>query len=239
MIETGRARKALIDRFGDYPAMVASRLRPYLEGAAFSAVSPVSGEGLPEVEAFDAYVIMGSRHAVYDDLPWLDPLKRFIAKAAGLGIPLAGICFGHQIMAEALGGRVEKAEVGWMTGATDYSVCGTNATIRSMVFHQDQVVAQPPDSEVVLSNVACPIAGLLYTRIPAVSVQAHPEFDEPFMRELLRYTRGNPVDSAIVDEALDRMGGPLDQERFFRVLALVLAKTGETRSVTALLAGRR
>lgn len=236
-IETGVGAAALTERFGDYPAMAEAYLRPYLDGADFSIVRPVRGEPLPEADAFDAYVILGSKHSVYDDLPWIEPLKRFIRQAVEARIPMVGVCFGHQIMAEALGGAVAKAQSGWIAGPAEYSVTGSAGTIRSIALHQDQVVVQPPDSELVLHSEDCPLAGLLYQDGLALSVQAHPEFDPAFIRALLSLLRANPIDPALVDRALDRLDGPLDQQRFFRALALVLANRGDRQVVLSALTG--
>ena len=99
-IETGAGNAELVERFGDYPSMTLSFLQPHLEGATFSVVSPATGERLPDAGAFDGYVILGSRHGVYDPLPWIEPLKHLIRHAADRRIPMVGICFGHQIMAD-------------------------------------------------------------------------------------------------------------------------------------------
>ena len=77
------------------------------------SVSVVRGERPASALDFDGWLITGSRHGVYDDLFWMPPLQDFIRELADQQIPLVGICFGHQIIAEALGGRVVKSDRGW------------------------------------------------------------------------------------------------------------------------------
>ena len=93
-----------------------------MPNAQFDTVSIVNGDPLPNPIAYSGYVIMGSRYSVYDKLPWIKPLKQFIRDCAAAAIPQVGICFGHQVMAEALGGRVEPAENGWIAGSEDYQL---------------------------------------------------------------------------------------------------------------------
>ena len=56
----------------------------------------------------DGWLITGSRHGAYEDHPWIPPLEEFIRDAYAAQVPLVGICFGHQIIAQAMGGKVEK-----------------------------------------------------------------------------------------------------------------------------------
>ena len=72
-------------------------------------------------EEQDGYIVTGSPAGVYDDLPWIEPLKTFLVQAKGKA-KLVGICFGHQIMAEAFGGRVEKSDRGWGIGLHRYQI---------------------------------------------------------------------------------------------------------------------
>jgi GMP synthase-like glutamine amidotransferase len=167
----------------------------------------VNGETLPAPEAMDAWLLTGSRHGVYDDLPWIAPLMDFIRRAAATKRPVVGVCFGHQILAEALGGRVEKAAIGWRVGLEQYttSLGGETQTVAMPAFHQDQVVMQPPGSEVVASSPACAYAALRYTDAPILSVQFHPEFSRPYLADLIAVLAkqdaapGLPVD-AIMDD---------------------------------------
>lgn len=187
ILETGFPPRELQPRFGTYARMFAD----LLGAEAIEAVYDVTHGAYPErVEDHAAYLITGSSAGAYDDLPWIEPLKRFLVAAKGKA-KLIGICFGHQIMAEAFGGRVVKSDKGWGIGLQDYAVNGgtpwTEGTRRIAVpvCHQDQVTEQPPNSTLVGGNDFCPIGMLTYDDQPAISVQFHPEFDPAFVGALI------------------------------------------------------
>ncbi|WP_341897794.1 type 1 glutamine amidotransferase [Ferrovibrio terrae] len=184
IIECGPVPAPLRERYVSYPAMFRTQLQPLLPTATFETIAVAA---LGDVAAFDAYLLTGSRHGVYDDLPWIAPLKDFIRAAARLQRPMVGVCFGHQIIAEALGGRVEKAAAGWRVGLEQYttSLNGDTQSVMMPAFHQDQIVVQPPDTEVVANTAACPFAALRYTAAPILSVQFHPEFSLPYLTDLI------------------------------------------------------
>jgi len=213
IIECGPVPAALQARHGSYPEMFAAQLAPLLPFASFETVSVVNGETLPEPEAMDAWLLTGSRHGVYDDLPWIAPLKDFIRAAAEIKRPLVGVCFGHQIVAEAMGGRVEKAAIGWRVGLERYTtrLDGDDRAVALPAFHQDQVIAKPPHAEVVAHSPACAYAALRYTGAPILSLQFHPEFSRPYLADLIAVLAkqdaepGLPVD-ATANEAGDDTG---------------------------------
>jgi GMP synthase-like glutamine amidotransferase len=187
IIEPGHIPKPLQAQYISYPAMFATQLGIMLPNTAFTTISVVNGETLPAPDACDAWLIPGSRHGVYDDLPWIEPLKDFIRAAAKLKRPMAGVCFGHQIIAEALGGRVEKAAIGFRIGMERYetTIDGAAGSIMMPAFHQDQIVVQPPHSDVVARTEACAFAALRYTDGPVFSVQFHPEFSRAYLADLI------------------------------------------------------
>jgi GMP synthase-like glutamine amidotransferase len=190
IIECGLIPEALRSRYDGYGAMFARQLGALLPGAGFEVISIVQGAALPAPDAFDAWVIPGSKHGVYDDLPWIAPLKAFIREAAKLQRPMVGVCFGHQIIAEALGGRVEKAAQGFRVGLEQYRTSpgltgNGEQTVTMPAFHQDQIVVQPPQSEIVASSPACAFAALRYTEAPVLSVQFHPEFSRAYLADLI------------------------------------------------------
>ena len=185
ILETGRPPAALAERFGDYPAMFATMLGPEFELEVFDVPS---GE-LPDGSEHAAYLITGSPAGVYDDLPWIAPLLHFIRRATDK--KLVGICFGHQALAEALGGKVEKSDKGWGIGLQRYVIDrrqpwmdGENA-ISVPASHQDQVVIQPPNTQIVASSDFTPFAGFAWTDRPAISFQFHPEFEPDYAKALI------------------------------------------------------
>jgi len=189
IIECGPVPEALRAQYVSYPAMFAAQLGALLPGATFTTISVVNGAALPTPDACDAWLIPGSRYGVYDPLPWIEPLKDFIRGVAReKRQPMVGVCFGHQIIAEALGGKVEKAAIGFRAGMERYETTvggGAPQVVTMPASHQDQVVVQPPDSEVVAKTAACAFAGLRYKNAPVLSVQFHPEFSRAYLSDLI------------------------------------------------------
>jgi GMP synthase-like glutamine amidotransferase len=185
ILETGRPPGALAEQFGDYPTMFGHMLGDGFEIETFDAEH---GE-LPDPASDSAYLITGSPAGVYEPLPWIDPLRQFI-RAAGQA-KMIGICFGHQAMAEALGGQVEKSEKGWGAGLHRYSVVTRErwmdhaGNISIPASHQDQVVIQPPNTDVTVMSNFTEFAGLAWTDRPAISFQFHPEFSPAFAKALI------------------------------------------------------
>jgi GMP synthase-like glutamine amidotransferase len=200
VLETGVPPDPLANAFGSYPDMFAQLLGPGYKLEVFDAQK---GE-LPDSASHGAYMITGSPAGVYDPLPWIAPLEAFIRAAEGA--KMIGICFGHQVMAEALGGQVIKSPKGWGTGLHHYEVIRpqrwTNGEKQIAVpaSHQDQLVVQPTSTEVVAASDFTPFAALAWTDRPAISFQFHPEFSPAYAKALIekRYDRVNSPDEAIV-----------------------------------------
>lgn len=171
ILETGLLPDDLRKAHGAYPDMFARLLAPH--GFEFRTWSVVNGDFPSGPDAADGWLITGSRHGAYDDLPFIPPLEALIRDIRAAGRPLVGICFGHQIIAQALGGRVEKFAGGWSVGPQTYDFGGK--ALRLMAWHQDQVTELPPGAEVIAASDFCPYAGLRYGDT-VLSVQAHPEF---------------------------------------------------------------
>ena len=191
ILRTGTPPEPLAERFGSYESMFARLL-----GSGFeTVVYDVEMREFPErPEAHPAYLITGSPAGVYDPLPWIAPLEGFLRSAKGKA-KLVGVCFGHQVMAEAFGGQVEKSKRGWGVGLQDYVVkeradwMDDVPSIAVPVSHQDQIVLQPPASRVIAGNAFSPFGMLEYEDQPAFSMQFHPEFEPDFARALIETRR--------------------------------------------------
>lgn len=185
ILETGRPPRDLAARFGDYPAMFAQLLGPGFEMESFD----VQNGKLPGAGSHSAYLITGSPAGVYEPLPWIGPLQDFIRSTGHA--KMVGICFGHQIMAEALGGHVVKSHKGWGAGLHRYDVVRREPwmdearAISAPASHQDQVLSQPPNTEVIARSDFTPFAALAWTDRPAISFQFHPEFSREFAQALI------------------------------------------------------
>lgn len=182
ILQTGLAPDALSD-MGDYPDMFARLLAGH--GFTFRTFRVLDGQFPAHVTDCAGWLITGSRHGVYEDHPWIPPLEQFIRDSLAAHVPMVGICFGHQIIAQALGGRVEQFKGGWAVGAQDYDFGGQNLTLNA--WHRDQVVQAPEGAKVIATNEFCANAALLYDH--ALTIQAHPEFRPDFIDGLMK-TRG-------------------------------------------------
>jgi GMP synthase-like glutamine amidotransferase len=202
VLETGRPPAALQPAHGDYPSMFADLLGQGFETQAFD----VQAGDLPDAAAFDGAIITGSAAGVYEDHGWIPPLLEWIRDARGR-TRLVGVCFGHQAMAQALGGRVEKSGRGWGVGLHRYRVVEAQpwmtpvlTQIALSASHQDQVVVKPDEARVTLSSDFTPYAGLAWGD-DAISLQPHPEFSRAFTGALVEGRRGR-IEEAVVDQAI-------------------------------------
>lgn len=202
--------------FGGYPDMFRRLLG---EDAYDYAVFDVEAGGLPaSPTAAEAWLVTGSSAGVYDPLPWIEALKDFLRAARGQA-PLVGVCFGHQVMAEAFGGRVIKSPKGWGVGEQTYRVLRREpwmdgaGEIRLPGSHQDQVVEAPPGAEVIAASDFTPFGALAYRDQPAISIQLHPEFEPAYAIALIEARRGSRYSDAEADRAIASYGAPDDRAR--------------------------
>ena len=207
ILQTGLAPEALAPEMGDYPDMFARLLEGH--GFTFRTYKVVEGEFPKGVADCQGWLITGSRHGVYEDHPWIPPLEQFIRDCFTAHVPVVGICFGHQIVAQAMGGKVERFASGWAVGATDYDFAGEKLTLNA--WHRDQVVQAPPGAKVIASNDFCANAALLYDD-RALTVQAHPEFRPAFVDGLMK-TRGKGlVPDEVMAAAATRLADPIQDK---------------------------
>ena len=205
ILQCGHFPDDLRGEMGDYDAMFATLLGG--RGFLFETYAVVDGIFPSGPEACDGWLITGSRHGAYDDLPWIPPLESLIRAIRDAGKPLVGVCFGHQIIAQALGGRVEKVDRGWAIGRQVYDFGGTEIPL--IAWHQDQVVDLPEGARVVASNDFCPNAALVYgDRI--FTVQPHPEFTAAALDGLIRKRGPGLVPEAQLAEAEAGLDRPVD-----------------------------
>ncbi|MEC7257403.1 MAG: type 1 glutamine amidotransferase [Pseudomonadota bacterium] len=187
ILQTGHAPKELSGEFDDYDLMFQS----LLGGHDFTfATYDVESGTLPDSAAeADGWLITGSRHGAYEDHPWIAPLETLIREIKDKGQPLVGVCFGHQIIAQALGGKVEKYPGGWAIGRTEYDMGDRKIALNA--WHQDQVTELPAGATVLASNDFCANASVSYGD-SILTIQPHPEYDADFIAGLIR-TRGKGV----------------------------------------------
>lgn len=103
--------------FKCYAEMFRSLLDSVDGALELGVYSVLDNEYPAEINECDGYLLTGSKTGVYDSAPWLEALQEFVRRAYLSQVPLVGICFGHQMLAHALGGRAQKSELGWGIGA--------------------------------------------------------------------------------------------------------------------------
>ncbi|OAF19003.1 type 1 glutamine amidotransferase [Bradyrhizobium neotropicale] len=217
IIETGHVPNKYRERHGSFPDMFARMVRTADPSAAFDIVSIPDGEALPDPRQLDAILITGAAAGVYDGLDWIAPLEEFVRTAHANRTPMVGVCFGHQLIAQAFGGTVRKSDKGWGIGRHVYQVTPDNGVVDGEALaiacsHQDQVIEAPSDARTIMSSDFAPHAGLLYANGTTLSVQPHPEFDVAFARVCCKLREGNAPD-AVVAAARASLAEPLDSAK--------------------------
>jgi GMP synthase-like glutamine amidotransferase len=191
----------LLDSVPDFGVMIKRWLSQTMDGDEITVFDVAdAGQPVPAATDYDGFVIGGSEKGVYDDTPWMDPLRQLLHAVRTLEKPVFGICFGHQIMAEVYGGKAEHVDRGEVVGAREFVVNGQAQN--ALVWHHDQVTVVPPQATVTGSASYCPIAALTYD-FPAMSVQFHPEYTGDFLGSVLNLGRGVFLDDATTDATLD------------------------------------
>ena len=173
---------------GDYLEMFGAVFGAYFNLVPFDVCN---GEWPTSLDECDAYLCTGSRWSVYDDVPWIHDLKAFVQRSYETSKPFIGICFGHQMMAEALGGKVEKSDYGWGVGIQPLEITRAEtwmqpeqATLKLHYMHRDQVTRLPENSLVLGHSEHCPVAAFRVGDT-MLGIQAHPEFTNEYSEALL------------------------------------------------------
>ncbi len=215
ILQTGHAPDAMRPDTGDYADLFTRLLGDH--AFDFETYDVVDMQFPGDVHDADGWLLTGSRHGAYEDHAFIAPLETFIRDAYAAAVPMVGICFGHQIIAQALGGKVEKFGGGWAVGRQIYDWQGEAIALNA--WHQDQVTVRPDGADIVATNDFCENAALIYgDRI--FTVQAHPEFDNAFTKRLgdtrgegvvpqpvlaaARATQHDPIDNALIADQMAR-----------------------------------
>lgn len=212
ILEAGRPPEEL-DTYADYGTMLEDFIT-HSDSDGFSfEVFPVLDAEFPEsTRQFDGWIISGSKFGAYENLPWMLTLQELIREIHAAGLPMIGICFGHQIIAAALGGKVVKSDKGWGVGLHDYKLTAQapewittesgHFTLNAM--HQDQVVELPKGATVVASSEFCEYAALLYGD-SILTFQAHPEFSTDYETALIELRKTTVIPDDRAQPALERL----------------------------------
>ena len=214
-------------RYGTYAEMFGG-ITAVDDGLVFSPVRCYQGEMPGSPDDFDAFLISGSRYGAYDPLPWITQLRAFVRRCRDAKKKTVGICFGHQLIAHALGGEARKANAGWGIGIQSARITEAQAWMGDagngglhspgrynlVVVHQDQVVALPPGFRAIAENDFCPISMFVDDNV-MLGIQGHPEFSREFC-EFRIHARREILGEDLYRKSLaslESMGMELDSER--------------------------
>lgn len=196
-----------------YPAMF-HRLLP---GTDLVPYYVCDGQFPQNVTDHHAYLCTGSKYSVYDDIDWIKKLTGFVKSIDKLKRRFVGICFGHQLIAHALGGQVEKAASGWCVGAHHFETVShqpwmtpVTAGYTSLMLCQDQVVRMPAGGEVLSRGIQCEI-GMFKVGEHMLGIQAHPELTKAFNRAVITH-RQALIGEKRVNEAYSSLQSPLKND---------------------------
>ena len=187
-----------------------------LLGVELRAYDVIAGELPDAADECDGWIATGSRHSVYEDLAWISAAAELVRDIRDAELPFVGVCFGHQLLAWALGGTVERAGSGWGVGVRTLEIVRSEPwmeppapRLRLHHMHQDQVTAMPEGGVVLACADHCEIA-MFQVGDRMVGMQAHPEFTVAYAKALID-DRVERIGTELATEALASLDDPTDE----------------------------
>lgn len=195
---------------GDYPEMFSKLFADHApEGieVRLRFYDVIRGDYPDQLDECDGYLTTGSAVSVNDDEPWIEKLAEFVRFLHQQQAKLFAICFGHQMIAKALGGKVDISERGWGVGVHKVAVSKeepwmdpSDGYYHVIGSHQEEITQLPPDSVVLASTAHCPVA--MFRCGSLVGIQGHPEFGATYAKGLLRM-RSEIIPQSTRDRAME------------------------------------
>ncbi len=190
VLTCGEVHNDHLEEHGDYHQMISVLFANRHEPLVFRSYMAIHGELPQSIDECDAYIISGSPKSVYESHDWIDKLEDFIRQLDSAKKKLIGICFGHQLIAQALGGKVEKSDKGWGVGLYENQIIEQSwmsqpsESITLLASHQDQVITPPQHAKTIGQSAFCPHY-MLQIEQHILTVQGHPEFTKAYVKTLI------------------------------------------------------
>lgn len=194
ILKTDAVRSEWVGEFGEYPDMFVRLVCGANPDATFTTWDVEVGvhPTQDDIDSVDGFIITGSKSSAYDDKQWIRDLEGLIQRLHAARKKMVGICFGHQVIAQALGGVVSKSDKGWGVGINVYDVedgpfeGGNSRQLKLIASHQDQVHVLPPGATNFVSNAHCENAGFVIGD-HILTFQGHPEFVPDYSEAIMRF----------------------------------------------------
>ena len=234
ILQCDDVRSSLQPNFGNYASMFKTLFQQTDEALELRFYLVINGQFPQHIDECDVYVCSGSKWGANDDDLWIRQLEDFIRALYTARKGLVGICFGHQLIAKALGGEVEKSPLGWGVGIAHANVLAEpswmqpkQANIALVVCHQDQVCKLPLRAKVLISNDFCPYS-MFQVDSHFLGLQGHPEFTALYSAALMEQRR-DIIPADTIELAVTSLSYQADDKLITKWILAFLRQTMVTR----------
>jgi len=236
ILQCDDVRSSLQPDFGNYASMFEMLFQQVDEALELRFYLAIDGQLPQHIDECDAYVCSGSKWGANDGDPWIHQLEDFIRTLYAEGKGLVGICFGHQLIAKALGGEVETSPLGWGVGIAHANVLAEQSwmqpqqgNIALVVCHQDQVCKLPLGTQVLMSNDFCPYS-MFQVDSHFLGLQGHPEFSRLYSAVLMEQRR-DIIPADTINSAMASLNYQVDDKLITKWILAFLRQTIPTQSL--------